>query len=81
MAHFATTDSPGTGYHHYTWSTLTPGAFQLVASLTCERDTCGRSDHAKVLVRNVRLTVADYSDPVVEVDDSGLFGGGWLRAT
>ena len=81
VAHFATTDSPGTGYHHYTWTTTHPGAFQLVASLTCERDTCGRSDSARVLIRNVRLTVADYSDPVVEVGSSGLFRSGWLRGT
>ncbi len=79
LAHVATTDSPGDGFHHYAWSTDDPGGYQLVASLTCERDTCGQSDTAKLLVRNIHLTVADYADPVVTVDPSGLFGGGWLR--
>ncbi len=79
VTHFASTDSPGTSYHHYTWSTDRPGAFQFVASLGCKRDTCGQSDQAKVLIRNVRLTVADYGDPVVTPDESGLLGGGWLR--
>src|SRR3954447_1940194 len=81
VAHFASSDSSGTGYQHYTWSTTHPGAFQFVASLGCERDTCGQTDQAKVLVRNVRLTVADYQDPVVTPDETGLLGGGWLRGT
>src|SRR4051794_28901037 len=81
VAHFASSDSSGTGYQHYTWSTTHPGAFQFVASLGCERDTCGQTDQAKVLIRNVKLTVADYADPVVVPQDTGLLGGGWLRGS
>ncbi len=52
---------------------------QFVASLECrEGPSCAPSEHARTWVRNLRFTVADSSDPEVEVEGS-LLGGGWLR--
>lgn len=68
----------------------TPGAFpeeiwsgaaqkQFVAALGCKRaGGCPQSDAAKTWVRGVKMTVADYADPVVSVDGS-LVSGGWKR--
>jgi hypothetical protein len=68
----------------------TPGAFheeiwdggrqsQFVAILGCDRSGgCPQSGEAKTLVREVRMVLADYSDPTVAVDGS-LVSGGWKR--
>jgi len=73
-------DSPGTDFHHYTWSTNRPGAQQLVASLTCEEpDGCKKSDLAKTWIKDVRLVVADYADPELTSLAGSLVGGGWVR--
>ena len=54
------------GYRHYTWDTRGHGRRQFIASLACQsRSRCPQSDLAKTWVRNVRLKVADYSDPAL----------------
>jgi hypothetical protein len=68
-----------TGYQRYRWSTHGPGQRQFVASLSCDRGGgCPASDRAKTWLRNVHLTVADYSDPVLNAS-GGLLAGGWRR--
>jgi hypothetical protein len=74
--------SGGTGptsYHHYGWSAHGRGQRQFIASLSCERaGGCRESDLAKTWIRNVRLKVADYSDPVLAPSGS-LLTSGWRR--
>jgi hypothetical protein len=72
---------PGaTAYRHYSWDARSHGPRQFVASLSCERtDGCKQSDLAKTWVRDVRLKVADYSDPTLTTLDGTLLGGSWLR--
>ena len=71
-----------TAYRHYTWATGGHGQRQFIASLGCQgRSRCPQSDLAKTRVRNVRLKVADYSDPAFTTLDGALLGGGWLRGT
>jgi hypothetical protein len=54
---------------------------QLVASLGCEESGgCPKSDQAKTWVRDVRLTLADYADPVVEPSGS-LLSTDWMRGS
>ncbi len=69
-----------TGYRRYSWRTRGHGSSQLVASLSCQRKTrCPSSGIAKTWVRNVRLKVADYSDPRFGALDGTLFRTGWIR--
>ena len=64
-----------TGYRHYSWRTRGHGSRQLVASLSCQsKSRCPQSDLAKTWVRNVRLKVADYSDPRFTALDGTLLG-------
>lgn len=70
-----------TSYHHYGWSAHGRGQRQFIASLSCERaGGCRASGEAKTWVRNVRLRVADYSDPVLTTGGT-LLAGGWRRGT
>ncbi len=79
-SHIAGGDSPGDGFHQYSWSTTGPGARQFIASLTCEaQEGCARSNLAKTWIRNVRLTVADYSEPELGQLGRELARGGWVR--
>ncbi|MEK6273178.1 MAG: hypothetical protein AABM42_11110 [Actinomycetota bacterium] len=82
VARVARGDNDPTGYRHYTWNTQGHGARQFIASLACQTTSgCPQSDLAKTWVRNVRLKVADYSDPAFATLDGTLLGGGWLRGT
>jgi hypothetical protein len=70
------------GYRNYAWASQGRGARQFVASLGCQgRSRCPQSDLAKTWVRNVRLKVADYSDPSFTILDGTLLTDGWLRGT
>lgn len=70
-----------TRYRRYRWSTDGRGQRQFVASLSCgRRGGCRASDRAKTWVRNLHLTVADYSDPVLTTGGA-LLAGGWRRGT
>jgi hypothetical protein len=80
VARVAAGDQNRTRYRHYTWDTQAHGPRQFIASLTCRRRSgCPQSDLAKTWVRNVRLKVADYSDPSFTGLSGALLGGGWLR--
>ena len=69
-----------TGYRHYSWRTRGHGSRQFIASLSCQSTGgCPQSDLAKTWVRNVRLEVADYSDPGSCGLDGTLLEAGWLR--
>ncbi len=64
VARVATGDKGATAYRHYGWDAGGHGLRQFVASLSCERPAgCSQSNAAKTWVRDVRLNVADYSDP------------------
>ncbi len=72
---------PGS-YQHYTWDTRGHGQKQFIASLACQDGSgCPQSGLAQTRVRNVRLKVADYSDPAFTTLAGTLLGGGWLRGT
>jgi hypothetical protein len=80
VARVATGTHSPTGYRHYSWRTPGHGSRQLIASLTCQSTRgCPQSDLAKAWVRNVRLKVADYTNPVLTTLDGTLFRRGWLR--
>jgi hypothetical protein len=80
IARVARGNNDPTGYRHYTWATQGHGARQFIASLTCQSTGgCPQSDLAKTWVRNVRLEVADYSDPTFSGLSGTLLGTGWLR--
>jgi len=80
VARVARGDTDPTGYRHYTWDTQGNGARQFIASLACQSTSgCPQSDLAKTWVRNVRLEVADYSDPSFSALSGALLGGGWHR--
>ena len=82
VARVARGDHGPAGYRHYAWASPGHGASQFVASLGCQgRSRCPQSDLAKTWVRNVRLKVADYSDPSFTILDGTLLGDGWLRGT
>ena len=72
---------PGpTGYRHYSWIAAGHGQRQFVATLSCQRsEGCPESDLAKTYVRNVRLKVADYSDPSFKALRR-LAAFGWLAS-
>ncbi len=64
VARVATGDIGPTGYRHYRWRAGGHGLSQLVASLSCQRSAgCRQSTAAKAWVRDVRMEVADYSNP------------------
>lgn len=72
-------DSPGSDFHHYSWTTNRPGASQFVASLTCaDPDGCKKSDVARTWVKDVRLKVADYADPELGNLSGTVFEGVWI---
>jgi hypothetical protein len=78
----ASGDNDPTGYRHYSWDTQGHGARQFIASLACQgASSCPQSDLAKTWVRNVRLEVADYSDPSFSAVGGTLLGSGWLRGS
>jgi hypothetical protein len=80
VARVATGDTGPTGYRHYRWRAGGRGLSQLVAGLSCQRSAgCRRSTAAKTWVRDVRLEVADYSNPTLTHLSGGLLGRGWLR--
>jgi hypothetical protein len=80
VARVATSHGGPTAYRPYGWHTRGHGTEQFVASLTCERPRgCRHSNAAKVSVRDVRLEVADYSDPRFTTLDGTLLHAGWLR--
>jgi hypothetical protein len=80
IARVAAGHAGATAYRRYRWDARGHGAHQLVASLTCERPAgCRRSNRAKTWVREVRLKVADYSDPSFTTLDGTLLSRGWLR--
>ena len=80
-ARIAAGGSSATDYQHETWSTSGYGQRQFVASLSCQRPAgCPQSNSAKTFVRNVRLKLADHSDPQFTAFEGTLLGGGWLRA-
>jgi len=68
-------------YRHYHWQTQGRGQRELIASLSCElRGGCPRSDEAHNWVRNLHLTVADYSDPLLSTGGA-ILAAGWRRGT
>jgi hypothetical protein len=76
----ATGGTDATAFQRYAWSGA--GQDQFIASLSCEEpDGCPQSDEAKTWVRNVRLTLKDYADPVLTRVDGTLLGGGWVRGS
>jgi hypothetical protein len=76
----ATGATDPTDFDPYTWTGARQESF--VASLSCEEaDGCAQSNLAKTWVRNVELTLADYSDPVFSQVSGTLVQGGWHRAT
>jgi hypothetical protein len=80
VARVARGDNDPTGYRHYNWNTQGHGARQFIASLACQTTSgCPQSDVAKTWVRNVRLKVADYTDPTFSGLSGALLGTGWLR--
>jgi hypothetical protein len=82
VARVARGDNDPTGYQHYTWDTHGHGARQFIASLACQSTSvCTQSDLAKTWVRNVRLEVADYSDPSFSALDGTLLGTDWVRGS
>jgi hypothetical protein len=57
-----------------------PRAVHLFTSIVCTRDGgCPQSNLAKAWVRDVKLTVADYSDPGFTLVHGTLLEAGWLR--
>jgi hypothetical protein len=73
----ATGDADGAGWRFVRWTG--PRQEQFIASLECERRAgCPQSDEAKTWVRDIRLTLADYADPVVNASGT-MYSGGWLR--
>jgi hypothetical protein len=73
----ATGDADGGGWKLMRWSGTRKE--QFAASLECERRTgCPQSDEAKTWARDIHLTLADYSDPVVNASGT-IYAGGWLR--
>jgi hypothetical protein len=73
----ATGDADGGGWKLVRWSGTRKE--QFVGSLECERRSgCRQSDEAKTWVRSIQLTLADYSDPTVNVSGT-IYSGGWLR--
>jgi hypothetical protein len=73
-------DDGATAYRRYRWHANGPGPRQFVASLSCERaHGCRQSQAAKTWIRDIRLKVADYSDPVLTTVDGTLLGAQWVR--
>ncbi|MGH2975080.1 MAG: hypothetical protein ACRDLL_09480 [Solirubrobacterales bacterium] len=71
-----------TAFRRYRWRASGRGSSQFVASLSCERPAgCHRSDTAKTWVRDVRLEVADYSDPRLTTFDGTVLRRRWLRGS
>jgi hypothetical protein len=82
VARVAAGEAGATGYRRYRWTAGGRGARQFVASLTCERPAgCRQSNRAKTWVRDVRLKVADYSDPSFTTLDGTLLSRAWLRGS
>jgi hypothetical protein len=74
----ATGGTGPTDFDPFTWSGSRQESF--VASLSCEEaDGCPQSNLAKTWVREVDLTLADYSDPVFTELSGTLLSDGWLR--
>jgi hypothetical protein len=82
VARIATGGKGATAYRHYGWDARGHGLRQFVASLSCERPAgCRQSNAAKTWVRDVRLNVADYSDPRFTALSGTLLETGWLRGS
>jgi hypothetical protein len=82
VARVAVGDKGPTGYRHYGWDARGHGLHQFVASLTCNLSAdCRQSNRAKTWIRDVRLEVADYSDPRLTGLSGGLLNRGWLRGS
>lgn len=73
----ATGDADGGGWQFVRWTGHRQE--QFIASLDCTRRAgCPQSDQAKTWVRDIHLTLADYSDPVVSASGT-MYTEGWLR--
>lgn len=80
VVRIANGDSGPTGYRHYHWIAAGHGQRQFVATLSCQRsEGCPESDLAKTYVRNVRLMIADYADPIFSALGGTLWAAGWIR--
>jgi hypothetical protein len=80
VARVATGDAGPTGYRQYRWHAGGHGLRQLVAGLSCQRSVgCRQSTSAKTWVRDVRMEVADYSNPDLTTASAGLVRSGWIR--
>jgi hypothetical protein len=74
----ATGGTGPTDFDPFTWSGSRQESF--VASLTCEEAAgCPQSNLAKTWVREVELTLADYSDPAFTELSGTLLSDGWMR--
>jgi hypothetical protein len=74
----ATGGTGPTDFDGYAWSGSRQESF--VASLSCqEADGCPQSNLAKTWIREIQLTVADYSDPVFSQVSGTLLADAWLR--
>jgi hypothetical protein len=69
----------GGGWASYSWSGVAQP--QLVAELFCATSGCAASSIAHVRVKNIRIHVADYGDPMLQNVSGALVAGGWLRGT
>jgi hypothetical protein len=76
----ATGGTGPTDFDPFTWSGSRQESF--VASLSCEEaDGCPQSNLAKTWVREVDLTLADYSDPVFTQISGTMLAPGWRSGT
>jgi hypothetical protein len=74
----ATGGTGPTDFDGYAWNGSRQESF--VASLSCqEADGCPQSNLAKTWIRDVELTLADYSDPLLTQLSGSILDGGWLR--
>ena len=80
VARIATGDTGPTGYRHHRWHAGGHGLRQLVASLSCQRAAgCRQSTAAKTWVRDVRMELADYSNPSLTTLSGAVLDRGWIR--
>ena len=68
--------SDGTSFQTKSWQGSQEE--QLVAALICNSGSCPQSNQAKTWIRNVRMTLADYGDPVVS-PSGNLLVSSWQR--
>jgi hypothetical protein len=73
----ASGDQGATTFRQRTWQG--PPQPRFAARLHCmSNGGCAQSDLAKTWIRNIRLTLVDYADPVVTPSGS-LLSSGWMR--